>query len=206
MNTHRLRQHAVQAGSESRVQVNQRMLIDKMLARYSSDFVVCRELIQNADDAKATSFQFDLICSSTNLIEEIRATNNGSDFTETDWKRIAAIAEGNTNVESVGQFGVGFFSVFSFAEEPMIISGKEYMAFVWRDDQSLTTYRHQLPVDEQQLNQTSIILKMRSNYLLKTENGKTKKKNSSTPLNDELVPIIDLHQLKIYFTKGKQND
>ncbi len=27
--------------------VNQRLLIDKMLARYSSDFVVCRELIQN---------------------------------------------------------------------------------------------------------------------------------------------------------------
>ena len=45
-------------------------------------------------------------------ITEIRAINNGLVFNETDWKRVAAIAEGNTNVESVGQFGVGFFFCF----------------------------------------------------------------------------------------------
>ncbi|CAF1566049.1 unnamed protein product, partial [Rotaria sordida] len=39
-----LRLKALQSGIENRVEVNQRMLIDKMLARYSSDFVVCREL------------------------------------------------------------------------------------------------------------------------------------------------------------------
>jgi hypothetical protein len=33
----------VNEGVEDRVEVNQRMLIDKMLARYSSDFVVLRE-------------------------------------------------------------------------------------------------------------------------------------------------------------------
>ncbi|UJR34614.1 hypothetical protein I4U23_027391 [Adineta vaga] len=41
-------------GKKAVVRVNIRNLIDKMLARYSSEFVVCRELIQNADDAGAT--------------------------------------------------------------------------------------------------------------------------------------------------------
>lgn len=35
-----------------------RDLIDKMLARYSSDHVVLRELLQNADDARATDVEF----------------------------------------------------------------------------------------------------------------------------------------------------
>ncbi|CAF4610275.1 unnamed protein product, partial [Rotaria sp. Silwood2] len=159
---------AKQHGSEFVVKVNHRMLIDKILARYSSDFVVCRELIQNADDAKATSFCFELSCESNGLrretlhnsiITEIRAVNNGEIFTETDWERIASIAEGNTNIESVGQFGVGFFSVFSFSEEPIIVSGEQCMAFTWRND-SLTTYRCELASVEHS-NLTSIILKMR---------------------------------------------
>ena len=36
------------------------MLIDKMLSRYSSDFVVYRELIQNSDDAQSTSFTLEI--------------------------------------------------------------------------------------------------------------------------------------------------
>ena len=230
-----LRLKALQSGLESRVEVNQRMLIDKMLARYSSDFVVCRELIQNSDDAKATSFHFEIICDGggssekdfhNRTITEIRAINNGLVFNETDWKRVAAIAEGNTNVESVGQFGVGFFSVFSFSEEPIITSGNEYMAFVWRDDNSLTTYRHQLSAD-QQSKLTSIILKMRTKYILHTEttgdldssmetnqmsNGKSptkKKQKKSVPIpmtTNDIIPTINLAQLKAYFTKGKRQE
>ncbi|CAF4953990.1 unnamed protein product, partial [Rotaria sp. Silwood1] len=230
-----LRLKALQSGFESRVEVNQRMLIDKMLARYSSDFVVCRELIQNSDDAKATSFHFEIICDDDNdelislseknfhnkTITEIRAINNGLIFNETDWKRVAAIAEGNTNVESVGQFGVGFFSVFSFSEEPIITSGNEYMAFIWRDDNSLTTYRHELPL-EQQSKLTSIILKMRTKYILHTEtnldfdsiidinenssnnkspNRKRQKKSITSITTNDIIPTINLAQLKAYFTK-----
>ncbi|CAF1395759.1 unnamed protein product [Rotaria sp. Silwood1] len=161
-------------GSEFVVKVNHRMLIEKILARYSSDFVVCRELIQNADDAKATSFCFELSCESNgsrrgtlhnSIVTEIRAVNNGAIFSETDWERVASIAEGNTNIESVGQFGVGFFSVFSFSEEPIIKSGKQYMAFTWRND-SLTTYRCELPSAEHS-NLTSINLKMRKTSTFK---------------------------------------
>ena len=242
MSSNALRLKAQQDGSEQRVEVNQRMLIDKMLARYSSNFVFCRELIQNSDDAQAKLFHFEITCDAPTMasnvqqsvteptnatlnfhnsaITEIRTVNDGLVFNQTDWKRVAAIAEGNTDVDSVGQFGVGFFSVFSLSEEPIITSGDEYMAFVWRDDNSLTTFRHKLPV-EQQSKLTSVILKLRSKYVLHTdtnidtdaktahEDGKTDvrsakrtKKNVSVK---EIVPTIDLIQLTAYFTKGKEN-
>ncbi|CAF1039342.1 unnamed protein product [Adineta steineri] len=53
---------------------------------------------------------------------EIRGINNGNIFNEDDWKRVITIAEGNTNIDVVGQLGVGFFSVFSYSEKPMIQS------------------------------------------------------------------------------------
>ena len=40
-----------ETGSETRVEVNQRALIDKILARYASAGAVYRELLQNSDDA-----------------------------------------------------------------------------------------------------------------------------------------------------------
>lgn len=57
-----LRTAALNGGRKGTIKANIRLLIDKMLARYSSDFVVCRELIQNADDAQATWFHFDIQC------------------------------------------------------------------------------------------------------------------------------------------------
>lgn len=45
---------AFAAGTEEAVEVNQRGLIEKILARYSGDYTVFRELLQNADDAQAS--------------------------------------------------------------------------------------------------------------------------------------------------------
>ena len=42
------------SGLSSRVEVNQRALIDKILARYASAGAVYRELLQNSNDADAT--------------------------------------------------------------------------------------------------------------------------------------------------------
>ncbi|KAH6912034.1 hypothetical protein BKA70DRAFT_823701 [Coprinopsis sp. MPI-PUGE-AT-0042] len=42
------------------VEVNQRALIDKVLARYSGDFSVFRELLQNSDDAQAKAVEIHL--------------------------------------------------------------------------------------------------------------------------------------------------
>ena len=62
LSTTALRAAARDGGKRGMVRANIRLLIDKLLARYSSDFVVCRELIQNVDDAQATWFQFEIKC------------------------------------------------------------------------------------------------------------------------------------------------
>lgn len=223
-----LRSKALEFGSRDAVKVNQRMLIDKMLARYSSDFVFCREMIQNADDADASSFHLEIFCAErssndavtdryhNSKITEIRAINNGRVFRAEDWQRVASIAEGNTNVDSVGQFGVGFFSVFALSDEPIIVSGKEYMVFIWQNTDSLTTCRHLLPV-EQQDGSTSIIMRMRSTYVLNTEtrlSDETKELSLKTVQRDNrgrfstsnITPTLNLAKLKAYFTKGNSHD
>jgi hypothetical protein len=42
-----------ESGRDETVEVNQRALIDKVLARYSGEFTVFRELLQNSDDAQS---------------------------------------------------------------------------------------------------------------------------------------------------------
>jgi hypothetical protein len=45
------------SGHDESVEVNQRALIDKVLARYSGEFTVFRELLQNSDDAQSKSVE-----------------------------------------------------------------------------------------------------------------------------------------------------
>lgn len=54
MDTNEELQRALASGYEEAVEVNQRGLIEKILARYSGDYTVFRELLQNADDAQAS--------------------------------------------------------------------------------------------------------------------------------------------------------
>ncbi|CAF1674332.1 unnamed protein product, partial [Adineta ricciae] len=247
----------VEEGIEDRVEVNQRMLIDKMLARYSSDFVVLRELIQNSDDAQSTSFTLQIFCEKTNcqivdeeenhrnlfenlgnsirnylttnsehvneenqleseyhhcLISEIRTKNNGKVFNEDDWKRVITIAEGNTNVDAIGQFGVGFFSVFSYSEKPMIKSGKHCLAFAWQNGKSLTTFRKELPENDQSTS-TAILLPMKNSFLLETKinvqmnkkghisSTNRSKKSKRNAITNEILPILNLNELKTYLIK-----
>lgn len=49
----KLKLFSTQSESE-RVEVNQRHLIDKILARYSAQHTIYRELLQNSNDAQAT--------------------------------------------------------------------------------------------------------------------------------------------------------
>jgi hypothetical protein len=49
---------AERTGLRGEVEVDQRALVDKMLARYCTDGVVLRELLQNADDSGATQVEF----------------------------------------------------------------------------------------------------------------------------------------------------
>ncbi|KAG8689809.1 hypothetical protein FRC09_012247, partial [Ceratobasidium sp. 395] len=82
-----------QQGRDETVEVNQRALIDKVLARYSGEFTVFRELLQNADDARATSaeIRFD-------TKKHLAQTADGS-LGEASSTTSQAIASGGSSVE-----------------------------------------------------------------------------------------------------------
>lgn len=160
------------SGHDESVEVNQRALIDKILARYSGEFTVFRELLQNSDDAHATAVEIrfetqafldkkdvsSLISQehSSDTLPDLRTVvvhqwsfkNNGIQFRDEDWNRLKKIAEGNPTEENIGAFGVGFYSLFSVTEEPFVTSGDQWMGFYWKDKKDqLFARRGQLPSD-----------------------------------------------------------
>ncbi|KAI9598971.1 hypothetical protein BDF19DRAFT_410365 [Syncephalis fuscata] len=128
-------------GVEEKVEVNQRHLIDKILARYSAKYTVFRELLQNANDAGAqcVEIHFEGVEKSGLFGKEhcnrVQVRNNGRVFATEDWHRLKKIAEGNPDEQKIGFFGVGFYSLFSICEGPFVTSGNECMAFLWKGDQ-----------------------------------------------------------------------
>ncbi|KXN90205.1 hypothetical protein AN958_04695 [Leucoagaricus sp. SymC.cos] len=144
-----------ESGHDESVEVNQRALIDKVLARYSGEFTVFRELLQNSDDAqsKAVEIRFQtqefldgkppegagheargpLPDLKTTPVHHWVFKNNGMTFRDEDWSRLKKIAEGNPDEQKIGAFGVGFYSLFSVTEEPFVKSGSQWMGFYWKD-------------------------------------------------------------------------
>ncbi|KAI0747853.1 hypothetical protein C8Q80DRAFT_1168786 [Daedaleopsis nitida] len=150
-----------ESGYDESVEVNQRALIDKVLARYSGEFTVFRELLQNSDDANATAVEIhfetkqyierrnaennseedglavtqddNLPDLKTSVVHQWTFKNNGKHFGAEDWSRLKKIAEGNPDEEKIGAFGVGFYSLFSVTEEPWVFSGGQWMNFYWKD-------------------------------------------------------------------------
>ena len=83
--------------------MNQRALIDKILARYSAEFTVFRELLQNADDAGASECELRFtsarardgaVLDSSAPLTQWTFRNNGKPFSGADWQRLRRIAEG----------------------------------------------------------------------------------------------------------------
>ncbi|KAK2811758.1 hypothetical protein FQN50_001796 [Emmonsiellopsis sp. PD_5] len=166
---------------EEAVTVNTRALIDKVLARYSGEWTVLRELLQNAADASASNvvIKFETIPSTTvpapidtdptaaikhviahHTLKRLVLTNNGVPFSGNDWSRLKRIAEGNPDETKIGAFGVGFYSVFSDCEEPFVSSGSEALAFYWKGN-ALFTRRLQLGEADSSPN-TSFVLDYRN--------------------------------------------
>ncbi|KAH9014859.1 hypothetical protein EDB84DRAFT_1590279 [Lactarius hengduanensis] len=149
-------------GRDETVEVNQRALIDKVLARYSGEFTVFRELLQNSDDAGAHSVEIrfetesylfrekpsdieadisqeNLPTLKTTVVHQWTVKNNGMKLRDEDWNRLKKIAEGNPDEEKIGAFGVGFYSLFSVTEEPWVTSGGQWMNFYWKDKRNQAT-------------------------------------------------------------------
>ncbi|WFD36491.1 hypothetical protein MCUN1_003371 [Malassezia cuniculi] len=152
-----LAQQALRADGrdEEAITVNQRALIDKILARYSAEFTVFRELLQNADDAGASECELRFSTGTASLtgpdasvpLTQWVFRNNGKPFSGDDWHRLRRIAEGNPDPERIGAFGVGFYSLFSVCEEPIVASGDQLLGFFWKGD-ALYTRRANAPPAE----------------------------------------------------------
>ena len=77
------------------------------MPRYSAEFTIYRELIQNANDAGANEIQIEFKTSAASsnsdrkLIDSIVIRNNGRAFNEDDWRRLKKIAEGNPDEQKV---------------------------------------------------------------------------------------------------------
>jgi hypothetical protein len=110
-----------------------------------------REMIQNANDAGATEITFDFkkscgkdgFSATSNWLSGdnkpgcLIVKDNGAGFEADGWDRLRTIASGNPSPDKVGGFGVGFYSVFHFSDEPMVKSNGVEMHFTWSNDKLL---------------------------------------------------------------------
>lgn len=125
-----------------------------------------RELLQNANDANAKIAEVRLSTDANSSLPNVRQVvfrNDGFPFRPSDWSRLRNIAEGNPDVSKVGAFGVGFYSVFSICDEPLVVSGDTALAFMWRRD---SLWARSGPVEHPDDIWTSFVLPSRDPYPL----------------------------------------
>ena len=96
------------------------------------------ELLQNAEDALRRRLIQDGPRSVTFSLSRhaLRVSHHGEPFTEPNVRAICGIGESTKSeaLTSIGSFGIGFKSVYAFADSPEVHSGKENFAidsFVW---------------------------------------------------------------------------
>ena len=118
--------------------------IHNILKNYRDGFAVPKELIQNADDAKATEVKL-LYDQRENLDQRVSLFDpameecqgpalwayNNAQFSEEDFQNITKLASGSKEFknDTVGRFGLGFNSVYNLTDVPSFISGKHLVIF-----------------------------------------------------------------------------
>jgi hypothetical protein len=80
------------------------------------------ELIQNAEDAGATRLAFELFA------DRLEVRHDGRPFTEADVRGVSGVAQSGKSgdLTKIGQFGIGFKSVYAYTKTPRIHSGAEH--------------------------------------------------------------------------------
>ncbi len=99
-----------------------RSMFEASSKMYNDKCAFVLELIQNADDANASEITFNV------GRDKVEIKHNGDYFTLNDIERISK-ADQETNVKNndyskIGQFGIGFKSVYNVTDTPNIKSGK----------------------------------------------------------------------------------
>ena len=80
------------------------------------------ELIQNAEDAGATALAFEL------FDDRLEVRHDGRPFTEADVRGVSGVGQSGKSgdLTTIGQFGIGFKSVYAYTKTPRVHSGAEH--------------------------------------------------------------------------------
>lgn len=99
------------------------------------------ELLQNAEDAKASQIRFRL------FEDRLEVNHDGRLFNDSDVRGVCGVGEGtkSEDLTQVGKFGVGFKSVYAYTSTPEIYSGEESFAI---EDYVRPTYREPRKLEE----------------------------------------------------------
>uniref|UniRef100_A0A3B1K9U9 HEPN domain-containing protein n=1 Tax=Astyanax mexicanus TaxID=7994 RepID=A0A3B1K9U9_ASTMX len=116
--------------------------IKNILKDYDEESDIFKELLQNAEDAKASTCGFLLdfrTHPAEGLIDDGMSLCNGPClwsfnnelFSDEDWKNIVRVgsASKENNMEKIGKFGLGFNAVYHLTDIPSILSGKRLLIF-----------------------------------------------------------------------------
>jgi hypothetical protein len=129
------------------VEVNVRMMVERILSRYPNKFAMFREMIQNSNDAGARSISFKFCMDCHDSKPALVVEDDGDGFSPAAWERLVTIASGNPDPNKVGGFGVGFYSVFGITDNPIVRSRTSELHFRWVND-SLVVDRFDRPEEK----------------------------------------------------------
>ena len=97
-------------------------VLDLLGQLYSERTHFIFELIQNAEDAGATELAFELFS------DRLEVRHDGRPFTEADVRGICGVGQSakSGDLTRIGQFGIGFKSVYAYTRTPRVHSGAEH--------------------------------------------------------------------------------
>jgi hypothetical protein len=97
-------------------------VLDLLGQLYSERTHFIFELIQNAEDAGATELAFEL------FEDRLELRHDGRPFTEADVRGVCGVGQSGKSgdLTAIGQFGIGFKSVYAYTRTPRIHSGDEH--------------------------------------------------------------------------------
>jgi hypothetical protein len=95
-------------------------VLDLLGQLYSERTHFILELIQNAEDAGATELAFEL------FRDRLEVRHDGRPFTEADVRGVCGVGQSRKSLTSIGQFGIGFKSVYAYTRTPRVYSQGEH--------------------------------------------------------------------------------
>ena len=97
-------------------------VLDLLGQLYSERTHFIFELIQNAEDAGATELAFELFG------DRLEVRHDGRPFTEADVRGVCGVGQSakSGDLTKIGQFGIGFKSVYAYTRTPRVHSGGEH--------------------------------------------------------------------------------